>query len=52
MKKLNDVLIISLLVLAFGNTACEDPLTDDTILAELTTTEVSNITHSAANTGG
>jgi hypothetical protein len=52
MKKMNDVLIISLLVLAFGNTACEDPLTDDTILAEITTTEVSNITQSTANTGG
>lgn len=52
MKKFNNVLIISLLVLAFGTTACEDPLTDDTVLAELTTTEVSNITHSAANTGG
>jgi hypothetical protein len=44
--------MISLLVLAFGNTACEDPVADDTVLAELTTTEVSNITHSAANTGG
>lgn len=51
MKKTNILLVLSIIAFSYFYTACE-PLEEQEVAAEITTTAVSNITHNSAKTGG